>query len=85
MPFKVIVILLTLAVAGSVVAADMPKDVDTVDYQMDNPSRIVIAGTKKTNRKGTREKKSRIETRSWEKKGMKNRIPTITRKMVITK
>jgi hypothetical protein len=41
---KVIVLLLTLAVAGSVVAADMPKDVDTVDYQMDNPSRIVIAG-----------------------------------------
>ena len=41
---KVIVLLLTLAVAGSVVAADMPKDVDTVDYQMENPSRIVIAG-----------------------------------------
>ena len=42
---KAIVILLTLIIAGIAFAADDPiKDPDTVDYVMDQPSRIVIAG-----------------------------------------
>ena len=41
---KAIVILLALMIATVAFAADLPKDPDTVDYVMDNPSLIVIAG-----------------------------------------
>jgi len=40
----VIVTLLLVALAGLAIAADLPKDIDRVDYVMDAPSRIVITG-----------------------------------------
>lgn len=41
---KAMVLLLVLAIAGLAVASDLPKDLDRVEYSMDTPSRIVIAG-----------------------------------------
>lgn len=41
---KVIAIALIMAFAALAVAADLPKDPDTVDYTMDSPTRVVITG-----------------------------------------
>jgi len=41
---KVIAIAMIMAFAALAVAADLPKDPDTVDYIMDSPTRIVITG-----------------------------------------
>ncbi len=41
---KVIAIAMVMVFATLAIAADLPKDPDTVDYIMDSPSRIVITG-----------------------------------------